>query len=129
MYILALARQRLGIPIGSEAAAERWSVSSVDVSRAAACPFLLVEPRSLRSTSGIMGTSWQPFILSLRTTFFAYNEQYLAAPTTAPILVERGGVLPPLEVDDVGGGPDNGTLVDDCFYVQSSMEGGSSWVA
>ncbi len=40
VYTRALARRRFGIPIGSDAAAERWSVSSVDVSLTAPCPSL-----------------------------------------------------------------------------------------
>jgi hypothetical protein len=85
VYTLALARRRLGIPIGSDAAAERWSVSSVDVSLTAACPLL---PLALWALAG----SHSPFCCELHFPF-AHNEQSFAVPTVGPhsvYLVEKG---------------------------------------
>ncbi len=83
VYILALARRRLRIPIGSDAAAERWSVSSVDVSRIVACPLL---PLALWALAG----SHSPFCCVLHFPF-AYNEQSFAVPTTGPHSGLKGG--------------------------------------
>ncbi len=54
----------------------------------------------------------------------------LRSPPLVTILVEKGGaVLPPLEVDDARVGPDNVTLVDDCWILAVFKGGGSSCVA
>ncbi len=118
MYTLALARRRLGIPIGSDAAAERWSVSSVDVSRTVACPLL---PLALWALAG----SHSSFCCVLHFPF-AHNEQSFAVPTTGPHSGRKGSgaVSLPLEVLDVCGGPDNGLLAEDCWIFAVFNGGG-----
>jgi hypothetical protein len=121
VYTLALARRRLGIPIGSDAAAERWSVSSVDVSLTAACPLL---PLALWALAG----SHSPFCCELHFPF-AHNEQSFAVPTVGPHSGRKGGaaVWPPLEVDGFRGGVDKGTLTVNCWIFAVFNGGGGNW--
>jgi len=117
VYTRALARRRLGIPIGNDAAAERWSVSSVEVSLIAACPLL---PLALWALAGNHSSFlWVPQVP------LAHNEQSAAVPTIGAHFGRWGvGVLPPLEADDDGGEPDNRVLVDDCWILAISNGGG-----
>ncbi len=121
VYTRALASRRLGIPIGSDASAERWSVSSVAVSRTVASLFL---PLALWALAG----SHSSFCCLLQFPF-AHNEQYFAVPTTDHHSGRKGvaAVSPPLEADGVRVVLAMVHWQRIAGYLQSSMEGGGSW--